>query len=350
MSKENPRVLIIATSKNTRGGITSVVKAHQQCPLWEQYRCKWLETHIDKGAVHKLLYLFKSFFAYLFILPFYDLVHIHTSEPPSAVRKVPFMMLAKLFGKKTIVHFHSFSLETTINSKYKKVYKYLFQNADVTLVLSAYWKKEIEQTFELGNKVSILYNPCSLADRTTLYQRKKQILYAGTVNKRKGYTDLIKAFSKVSQSFPEWQIVFAGNGEIEQGELLAKELNISDQVIFLGWISGEAKSKAFQEASVFCLPSYAEGFPMAVLDAWAYDLPIITTPVGGLPDILVDGENALVFEPGDINLLAQQITTIIQDETLRASIEKKSTELAQTIFAQDVICSQLSTIYKVCLK
>ena len=350
MSKRNPKILIVATSQNTRGGITSVVKAHQQCSFWQQYKCKWLETHIDKGAVHKLLYFFKSFCTYLFILPFYDVVHIHTSEPPSALRKVPFMMLAKLFGKKTIVHFHSFSLETTINSKYNKVYKYLFQNADVTLVLSAYWKKEIEQTFQLGSKVSILYNPCSLADRTILYQRKKQILYAGTVNKRKGFTDLIRAFAKVSQNFPEWQIVFAGNGEIEQGELLAKELNIADQSIFLGWISGEAKSKAFQEASVFCLPSYAEGFPMAVLDAWAYDLPIITTPVGGLPDILVDGKNALVFEPGDVNLLAEQITRIIKDEALRASIEKESTKLAKTIFAQDVICNQLSIIYKVCLK
>ena len=89
---------------------------------------------------------------------------------------------------------------------------------------------------------------------------------------------------------------------------------------------------------------------MAVLDAWAYDLPIITTPVGGLPDILVDGKNALVFEPGDVNLLAEQITRIIKDEALRASIEKESTKLAKTIFAQDVICNQLSIIYKVCLK
>lgn len=113
----NPKVLVIATSRKTRGGITSVVKAYENSPLWNKFRCKWIETHRDGGAFTKLSYLLKGFLQFLLNVPFYSIVHIHTSEPPSALRKVLFMAVSKLLGKKVIVHFHSFSVDTTINSK-----------------------------------------------------------------------------------------------------------------------------------------------------------------------------------------------------------------------------------------
>lgn len=345
MSRNNPKVLIVATSRKTRGGITSVVKAHETGEQWEKYHCKWVETHIDKGGVHKLVYFLKSFLLYLFILPKYDLVHIHTSELPSAIRKVLFIWYAKLFSKKVLVHFHAFSPETTINGKFKRVYQYLFSKADVVLVLSEYWRKEIQQTFGLTSKVQVLYNPCATPDYSLRYEKQKYILYAGTINNRKGYSDLIKAFARIAINFPEWKIVFAGNGEIENGKQLGIELKIEKQTIFLGWINDGAKSKAFQKASIFCLPSYAEGFPMAVLDAWAYGLPVVTTPVGGLPDVLKDKENALVFAPGDIEGLANALELMIVNEPVRQHIEEESIKLTENIFDPAVICSQLDKIY-----
>ena len=86
------RVLILATSRKTRGGITSVLKEHEQSRYWKEFRCRWLETHRDGNILVKIGYFLKSFVTYLFILPAYDLVHIHTSEPPSALRKVCFVL------------------------------------------------------------------------------------------------------------------------------------------------------------------------------------------------------------------------------------------------------------------
>lgn len=111
------------------------------------------------------------------------------------------MWLAKLFGKKTIVHFHSFSPETTISGKFKNVYRYLFTNADVVIVLSELWKKYVNDTFGLGDKVRVVYNPCTVDIFTQKYDKRKQILYAGTVNARKGYRDMIKAFAKFRLTF-----------------------------------------------------------------------------------------------------------------------------------------------------
>ena len=345
-----PKVLVIATSQKTRGGITSVVKAHQKGKQWKEFHCKWIETHIDKGAVSKLWYLIKGFMVYLVLLPFYDIVHIHTSEPPSAIRKCMFVWWAKIWNKRIIVHFHAFSPDTTIRSKHQNIYKYLFNKADVVIVLSNLWKQYVNDVFHLGNKVKVVYNPCTTEVTNKQYPKKNQILYAGTVNARKGYADMIKAFATIAKKYPEWEIVFAGNGEIEQGKNLAKKLDIEKQTIFLGWINGDIKDKAFKEATIFCLPSYAEGFPMAVLDAWAYGLPVITTPVGGIPDIAIDGKNLLLFNSGNIKMLAHQIEKIITESTLRENISKESIKLAQTTFNIDTINRQIGEIYELSSK
>ncbi len=340
------KVLVVATSRKTRGGITSVIKAHETGEQWKEFHCKWIETHIDKCIFLKLLYFIKGAILFTLYLPFYNIVHIHTSEPQSAIRKCFFMWLAKLWKKKIIIHFHAFSPETTINGKYQKIYSYLFTNADKVIVLSQSWKKSVNNTFHLGDKVQIIYNPCTTKILPQTYLKQNIILYAGTINARKGYSDMIKAFAQISTLLPDWKITFAGNGEIENGKKLASNLGIEHQTFFLGWVNGEQKDKAFKEASIFCLPSYAEGFPMAVLDAWAYGLPVITTPVGGIPDIAEDGKNLLLFTPGDVEQLAKQFERMIRDENLRNKIANESIRLAHTTFNQQVINKQIGDIYK----
>lgn len=339
-------ILIIATSHKTRGGITSVINAHKKGEQWTIYHCKWIETHIDKGAIWKLFYLIKGWLTFICLLPSCKLVHIHMSEPPSAIRKCLFLPFAKLLGKKVIVHFHAFSPETTINGKYQKIYKYLFKEADCVIVLSQLWEKYVNDVFHLGDKIKVIYNPCTTEILKEEYVKKNQILFAGTVNARKGYADMIKAFAKIAREYSDWKIVFAGNGEVQQGEELAKSLGIESQTVFLGWVNGKAKDKAFKESEIFCLPSYAEGFPMAVLDAWAYGLPVITTPVGGIPDIAEDGKNMLLFNAGDTEKLAYNMKTLIDNEDLRNQIINESIKLAKTTFNIDTINKQIESLYQ----
>lgn len=340
MNRKKPKVLVVATSRKTKGGITSVLKAHETGTQWKEFHCKWIETHRDKNKLIKLLYFFRAFFIYMYFLPSCDLVHIHTSQPASAIRKIPFMALAKLLKKKTIVHLHA-----TISEKEQPIYRYLFGQADCILVLADVFRTSLNHTYHLGEKIQVLYNPCDEPADRKKYRKQKNILYAGTISPLKGYIDLLNAFGQIANQYPEWTIVFAGVGEIERAKMLAETLGIVRQIVFLGWISGEEKNKAFQKASIFCLPSYTEGFPMAVLDAWAYKLPVITTPVGGLIDILKDEENALVFEPGDVDKLAIQLERMIADNVLRTRIEKASQHLAEITFNRDEINTQLRRIY-----
>lgn len=343
------RTIILATSHRTRGGITSVVKAHKQGEQWNKFNCKWIETHIDTGMFMALWFLFKSYLQFLFYLPSAQIIHIHLSEPGSAMRKLLYFFPAYVFGKKTIVHFHAFSPDTTINGKKQWVYRYIFSRANKVIVLSNTWKEAVYKAFNINN-IEVVYNPCTTVINDKQYQKQKQILYAGAINARKGYADMIRAFAKIADMHKDWNIVFAGNGEVEQGKALAMELGIENQCKFLGWVNGEQKDKAFKEASIFCLPSYAEGFPMAVLDAWAYGLPVITTPVGGIPDVAQNGENMLVFTPGDIDKLAECMHRLIADYVLWEKIKKASIDFAKNKFSIEKINQQIEYIYKGLIK
>ena len=340
------KVATVATSSRTRGGITSVINAYRQTALWTDWNMIWIETHIDRSKVAKLWILIKALFIFLYHLPSTDLIHLHFSEPVSAIRKLPFVLLTKLFRKKLLVHFHAFGTNTTIYGRFSSAYKYIFRSADEVIVLSNYWKEEIASKWPyLADKIIVVYNPC-IQVKPMLVERQKAILFAGTVNQRKGYQDLIKAFAAVKDNYPDWKLVFAGNGEIGAAKQLAKSLQIETNVEFLGWVSGSRKDMAFRQSAIFCLPSYAEGLPMAMLDAFSYGLPVITTPVGGIPDLLTHSQNALIYQPGDVQALSDCLTRCISDPAVRDSLAESSINLSSTTLNLTTITKELAGIYQ----
>jgi glycosyltransferase involved in cell wall biosynthesis len=346
MQKKNPKVLVVATSRKTRGGITSVVKAHEQGEQWKKYNCKWIETHRDSNKFIKWFYLLRALAQYIVLLPFYDLVHMHMAMGRSAKRKSIFVKIAKLLNKKIIIHFHPpGAYPHLLENGLRELYASLFQLADKVVLLSPEWKRWCKKELNIEKNLTVIYNPCNPVNLISC-KKKKQILYAGSIIERKGYKDLIKAFSKIAEKYPDWKVVFAGNGEVDNGKVLAKDLKIENQVEFKGWVSGVDKEKIFSESMIYCLASYGEGFPMAVLDAWSYGLPIVTTPVGGLPDIIIEKENALIFPPKDFEYLAKQLEIMIKDEFLRTRISEKSVDLAKNTFDLGIINRQIHSLYQ----
>jgi len=336
------RVLVLATGKKSTGGIVSVLKLYEQSLLWKKYHCRWIGTHRDGNIIRKLFYFFSALSQFLFFLPFYDIVHIHFSTTSSAIRKYPFFLLAKSFKKKIVIHLHC---GTQIDDIWSYVYQTMFEQCDTAIVLSEVLKEKVEEHVGKSEKIIVVYNPCPIVLNKKMYKKQNYILFSGHLNIDKGYKDLILAFSKIASNFPDWSLVFAGNGEIEQAANYGKELGVDNQVKLLGWVCGEEKHKAYCEASVLCLPSYAEGFPMTVLDAWAYGLPVVTTPVGGIPDIAVDGVNMLLFNPGDVNTLAIKLQMIISDGNLRNRLSEESKKLAIGKFSLKDVTDHIDYTY-----
>ncbi len=340
------KVLIIGTSRFTRGGITSVIKAHRTGKQWAEYHCHWIATHRGGYKWRKGIYLILGLIQFFIFAPFYNIYHMHVSFGMSLKRKCFYMKWAKKWHKKTIIHFHPPGPHVLQNEEDKPRFRYLFENADVILVLSEQWKRWIKEYigFE-DSKMRVLFNPCPTVKRDVT-NKKKQLLFAGQLLKRKGYLDLVQAFSKLSTKYPDWQLIIAGHGDIDGGKKLADELGVGKQVKWLGWISGTDKDRAFNESSIYCLPSYGEGFPMGVLDAWAYGLPCVVTPVGGMPDIVRDGEEALVFPVGDIEAMANKLDILMSDPSLREQMVQTTDRYVSGLFNIQNINKQLGSIYE----
>jgi glycosyltransferase involved in cell wall biosynthesis len=220
----------------------------------------------------------------------------------------------------------------------------MFRNANIVIVLANLIETQLKDKYYF-NRITVLNNPCPIITRSSMIDKTKTILFAATLNENKGYSDLIRAFSLIAHKYPDWKVLFAGNGEIEIGKKLANELNISKQIEFVGWVSNIKKDDIFKKSSFFCLPSHNEGFPMAILDAWAYGLPVITTPVGGIPDIIKDGVNGLIFNVGDINSFSHKIEQLINDKDLSHKLSKASKNLSENEFSINEISNKLDKIY-----
>jgi glycosyltransferase involved in cell wall biosynthesis len=350
--KKTPKVLVVATSRKTRGGITSVVKAHETGEQWKKYHCKWVQTHRDGNSIRKLWYLGTAIIQYVILLPFYDIVHIHVAPYSSLKRKKYFLCIAKLLRKKIIAHFHPHKPEVIFEEKTKPEYIKFFTNVDRIVVLSPQWERWINESLGITKNIQVIYNPCLVItlNKHEIKCSTNYILFAGTLYKRKGFDTLLKAFALIASKFPEWKVVLAGKAKYPNEEHipsdLAKELGIAEQVVLPGWVSGDQKDKLFRNASIFCLASSAEGFPMAVLDAWAYGVPVVCTLAGGLIDIVKEGENALTFEYGDYLMLSEKLEWMMSNSELREEISKVSFELSHTIFSIDRINGEIDKLYK----
>lgn len=349
------KTLVLATSRHTQGGISSVVATLEKSDLWRNYGCRWIPTHTDGSKAKKLSSMLKGLAQYIFQLPGTDIVHVHTSFPRSVMRKSLFIKLARLTGKKIIVHLHiTPDTENALTVTHHNLYNRLFKHADQIIVLHHGAKNIIVDAFpEHEEKINVVYNPSPTTPEKSAPEvpvEKKTILYAGILAPPKGYEQLLRAFAKIAQRHPGWRLVMAGTGEVAKAREIAEELGIADRVDFPGWVAGENKHKLFMEAAIFCQPSFKEGFSMAIIEAWAYGLPVVATPVGGTMEAATEGETIITFKPGNIEELAVRLGELMADGDLQKKMGADSIKLINSTFNIKAIESRLKLIYDEALR
>ena len=113
----------------------------------------------------------------------------------------------------------------------------------------------------------------------------------------------------------------------------------------LGWVSGDSKLEAFKAANVYCLPSYNEGLPVSVLEAMACGLPVVSTPIAGIPEAVIEGETGHLVETGDSSTLADKLTALLADPLAAHAMGKNGRARAERLFALEVVVEQLLRIW-----
>jgi glycosyltransferase involved in cell wall biosynthesis len=114
----------------------------------------------------------------------------------------------------------------------------------------------------------------------------------------------------------------------------------------LGWVSGAAKDRELMQATIYVLPSYAEGLPMGVLEAMAVGTPTIATTVGGIPDAIENGVSGFLVEPGDVDALAARIEQLLADAGLRERFAAAAYAKVASDYGTQRVLAQVEELYK----
>jgi glycosyltransferase involved in cell wall biosynthesis len=153
-------------------------------------------------------------------------------------------------------------------------------------------------------------------------------LFTGWLVRANGVLDLIEAY-KHSDILRNCHLILAGDGDLMNELKNNIEKNRLHNISLLGWCKSEKIDELLLSSDVFVLPTYSEGFPNSILEALAKGLPIISTPVGGIPDSVIDGLNGFLIKSGDVSELKNKMEWCVNNRDLLNNYSKNSIRIAQ---------------------
>ncbi|MEK7506517.1 MAG: glycosyltransferase family 4 protein [Patescibacteria group bacterium] len=176
--------------------------------------------------------------------------------------------------------------------------------------------------------------------------KNKTIITVSRLVSKNGIGDLLEAFALVKEKTNEVKLVIIGNGPLRDSlEQKAKNLGFSEDILFLGEVPNQKLPDYLKLADVFVRPSLSEGLGTAFLEAMAAGLPIVATPVGGIPDFLKDGETGLFCQPREPSDIADKIVKLLSDEALRREISQQGRTLVEKNYNWQTIAIKFAEIY-----
>ncbi len=273
-----------------------------------------------------------------------DVVHTHLDTIKYAVAA------ARLSGIRNCVHTVHNVAEKEAEGRIQKLINgtYFRLGWSVPVALSPEVKTSIETFYGLPKeKVPMAYNGISLSRcrKKTDYALGEtvKLLHIGRFNEQKNHALVLNVFAKLLKEDPRCRLELLGDGELRQEmEDLAASLGISEKVTFHG-----AQSNVYpflHDADLFLLPSKYEGMPMTIIEAMGTALPIVATRVGGVPDMLKNGEEGLLTSCDEEAVLSA-CKKLLADEELRRKLGRNALQASER-FSADCMAKTYREIYQ----
>ena len=354
-----PRVLMVgAHPTKTLGGISTLISDILNSRLTQEFEFRHIVSQVDEYArLGKLALAIKALVHFVAHLIRWrpQLVYVHVGGNSSLHRKTVFIALARLAGRRVISHFHAgnfesyFARQSVFGRKLilwglGRSNQFIAVSHETARMLGKRWP-EVETAVVPNGINTELFAPAPAEVRAT--GQNVRLLFVGKMGFLKGEQDLIRALQCIinatpqfpPQYRPQFRLDMLGqlSGTIEE---LCHESGLRPLIDHLGPVSLDERIAFFKRADIFILPTYAEGLPIAALEAMAAGLPVITTPVGGIPELVDDGVEGYLVEPGDAEALADRIAYLIYDPEQRQLMGRRAQAKARQ-FDWSIVLAQL---------
>ena len=263
------------------------------------------------------------------------LLHINLSVRGSTIRKTIVSSLAWHLGVPTIIHLHSGRFATFfqgLSPWAQQAVRKMYKRSERAIVLGEVWRDMLIDVVGV-DPAKIVVLPNAVPDQAPRPARAPgtpcHIVMLGRLGAPKGVPELLQALGSDEMRDLAWRITLAGDGDQTPYREQAAQLGIAGRTEFVGWYGSRETAHLMRSADVLVLPSRSENLPVAVVEALSYGIPVVTTPVGATPEIVVNEESALLVGVQDPVSLAQALARLVRDPTLRQRIGRGGYDVFQ---------------------
>jgi glycosyltransferase involved in cell wall biosynthesis len=343
-------VVMLGTGLATRGGISSVVHVYRAQGLFRRWPVEYVATHCDGSRVDKFVAALKAFVTLVGLVLRIPcaVLHVHAASRASFWRKSAYMAVALLARWPIVFHLHGGGFARFHGEECsplgQRMVRFFLDRAARIVVVSERWAEWVEVATS-NRRVTCIPNPVVLPVQSLASREPGLVLFSGRCEASKGIFDLLEAAGILRAQVPGLTIECAGDGDLGKVERYAASMGLGARVRMRGWLARPASEQLLARASVFVLPSHAEGLPMSLLEAMAAGCPVVATPVGGVPDLVVDGENGLLVPPGDPHALAAALARILRDPALARRLGRAARATIEARYTAERSIDRLEQLY-----
>ncbi|HLF25781.1 MAG TPA: glycosyltransferase family 4 protein [Anaerolineae bacterium] len=252
------------------------------------------------------------------------------------------------------------------DGKYSRTFRLRLRNYLYSAIVERYVIRRVRHLIALSRYVTRYYAPHLKRDVRVYYvpnaideaffnlpdaPDNPTVLFAGRLIFRKRALDVVRAFARIAPHAPHAQLRLAGDTRTEPGYTQAirafiQEANLADRVHLLGALSEAEVLQEFAACTLLALPSAQETTPMVIAQAMAAGKPVVATAVGGVAEMMCDGETGLLVDVGDIDGLAQALLRVLQEASLRARLGQAGRAFAVENYRADSVARRTHAVYQ----
>jgi len=279
-----------------------------------------------------------------------DLFHVHYAIPTG----ISVYLTKEITGVPAVITAHGSDIHTLgVDPAYNPLLSYVLNKIDGVSTVSNYMKEQIRKYFADRDEIEVIYNPIDtnkykkMNIRTCDFKIKfeKNFVHVSNFRRVKNAPMIIEAFAEVAKEYRDVGLIMVGEGpERKKCEELASKLNIKDNVIFQGVRSSVVPIYNCAEALISA--SSNESFGLTLAEAMACEVPVIAPKVGGIPEVVDNGRNGLLFDISKKESLKEHMLTILNDPVLKAKMGKEGRRKVIDKFDSKKIAKQYLLFYQ----
>jgi len=237
----------------------------------------------------------------------------------------------------------------------------MLERSNKIIAVSGFTRRELLQYYKVNeDKIRVIHNGVDVNKFQPASDKRKAkeelgfnpddiaILSVGRLYARKGLFTLIESMPAVTRRFPRAKFVISGKGQSNEMKKLvahAQKLGVRDNIVFTGYFPDKKLPRLYQAADVFAFSTFYENLPFAVLEALSTGLPVVTTRVGGIPEMIEDGQNGFLVQPFNSRELSDRILYFLEHPAAASEMAVLARKIIEERFDWRLIVKKVLEVY-----